>query len=187
MPVELSAAGGEGQPRPLVLGPGRTTTVDAASSEGGGKIKIHDSRELAYDLDGDGMLDEKEVLRLMDQKAQGDRTIAHMTKGLAILGALLVVFFGISIGSVVHSVNVASEGQAKVSGTNELIAADGVAIAVTAVAFEDAPLYIIPVLPDDAIKRLDSIRSRCPSVLTPAATPALRLSLGCRRGSASTA
>jgi len=69
MPVELSAAGGEGQPRPLVLGPGRTT------SEGGGKIKIHDSRELAYDLDGDGMLDEKEVLRLMDQKAQGDRTI----------------------------------------------------------------------------------------------------------------
>ena len=110
-----------------------------------------------------------------------------MTKGLANLGALLVVFFGISIGSVVHSVNVASEGQAKVSGTNELIAADGVAIAVTAVAVEDAPLYIIPVLPDDAIKRLDSIRSRCPSVLTPAATPALRLSLGCRRGSASTA
>lgn len=152
MPVELSAAGGEGQPRPLLLGPGRTTTV-----EGGGKIKIHDSRELAYDLDGDGMLDEKEVLRLMDQKAQGDRTIAHMTKGLAILGALLVVFFGISIGSVVHSVNVASEGQAKVSGTNELIAADGVAIAVTAVAVEDAPLYIIPVLPDDVIKRMGSI------------------------------
>jgi len=80
-----------------------------------------------------------------------------MTKGLAILAALLVVFFGISIGSVVHSVNVASEGQAKVSGTNELIAADGVAIAVTAVAVEDAPLYIIPVLPDDVIKRMGSI------------------------------
>ena len=176
MSVQLSAAGAAGQPRPLVI-------KDPVHN----RIKIHDDRELAFDADGDGMLDEKEVLHLIEMKNQGDRTIAHMTKGLVILGVLLVVFFGISIGSTVHSVNLASEDQAEVSGTNELVAADGEAIALTAVAVEDAPLYIIPVLPDDAIKRLDSIRSRCPSVLTPAATPALRLSLGCRRGSASTA
>jgi hypothetical protein len=172
VPVELTtAAGSAGQPRPLVLKPGSaetdigaaTITSDVGKAPPGrsagmhNKLKIHDKRELAFDEDGDGMLDEKEVLHLIEMKTQGDRTIAHLTKGLVIMGALLVVFFGITIGSVVHSVNVASEDQAKVSGTSELVAADGTTIALTAVAVEDAPLYIIPVLPDDVIKRMDSI------------------------------
>ena len=115
----------------------------------------------AYDEDGDGMLDSKEVMHLIESKNQGDRTIANNKmqhkKTTSVLVAVLVVFFAIAIGAIIHSITISTEDAPEVSSHDELVAKDGDTIVMTAIATEPVPLYVIPVLPADVLLKMESI------------------------------
>jgi hypothetical protein len=113
------------------------------------------SSAIGTDLDPDK--DEKQIMNLIEQKNQADRTIAHMKKQGIILIGILLVFFAVMIGSTTYAVSKSTENTAKVSGNDELVGRDGSTIVMTASPKEDAPLYLIPVLPTDVLKKMEAL------------------------------